>query len=70
MFFFVFVFFFRWGGGGGENGELSFFQRSNIHFITPLLFENLSYQRVEEIMGIMKGYLLIRFCSMSKHTIR
>ena len=38
--------------------------------MTPLLFENSLYQRVEEIVGTMKAFLQIRFCSMSKHTIR
>ena len=52
-----------------KDRELSFFQRSNIHFITPLLLEN-SYQRLEEIIGIKKAYLRTGFWSMSKHTIR
>ena len=35
-----------------------------LFFITPLLFENCWYPRVEEIMEIMRAYLRIRFWSM------
>ena len=41
-----------------------------VTFFTPLLFENWCYPRVQEIMGIMRAFLRIRFWSISKHTIR
>ena len=39
-------------------------------FITPLSFEDCWYPRTQEIMGIMRAFLRIRFWSMSNHTIR
>ena len=48
-----------------KNGKLVI-----ITFFTPLLFENWCYPSVQEIMGIMRAFLRIRFWLMSKHTIR